>query len=108
MPKPSKPSTRKTTPTRGRADLRRLRRVTESEITRTSPPALRDLPESLWQDVRVVSPVTKQAISIRLDQDVLDFFRASGPRYQSQINAVLRQYVEHVAAATPPRRKRVV
>jgi uncharacterized protein (DUF4415 family) len=66
------------------------------------------LPESLWQDVRVVSPVTKQAISIRLDQDVLDFFRASGPRYQSQINAVLRQYVEHVAAATPPRRKRVV
>jgi len=108
MPKPSKPSARKTTPTRGRADLSRLRRVTESEIARTSPPALRDLPESLWQDVRVVSPVTKQAISIRLDQDVLDFFRASGPRYQSQINAVLRQYVEHVAAVTPPRRKRVV
>ena len=107
MSKPSKPSTRKTTPTRGRADLSRLRRMTEAEIARTSPPALRDLPESLWQDVRVVSPVTKQAISIRLDQDVLDFFRASGPRYQSQINAVLRQYVEHVAAATPPRRKRV-
>ncbi len=108
MSKPSKPSTRKTTPTRGRADLSRLRRMTEAEIARTSPPALRDLPESLWQDVRVVSPVTKQAISIRLDQDVLDFFRASGPRYQSQINAVLRQYVKHVAAATPPRRKRVV
>lgn len=108
MPKPSKPSARKTTPTRGRADLSRLRRASESEITRTSPPALRDLPESLWQDVRVVSPATKQAISIRLDQDVLDFFRASGPRYQSQINAVLRQYVAHVAAATPPRRKRVV
>ena len=61
MSKPSKPSTRKTTPTRGRADLSRLRRMTEAEITRTSPPALRDLPESLWQDVRVVSPVTKQA-----------------------------------------------
>ena len=108
MSKPSKPSARKTTPTRGRADLSRLRRVTEAEITRTSPPALRDLPENLWQNIRVVSPVTKQAISIRLDQDVLDFFRASGPRYQSQINAVLRQYVEHVAGATPPRRKRVV
>ena len=56
----------------------------------------------------MVSPVPKQAISIRLDQDVLDFFRASGPRYQSQINAVLREYVEHVGAATPSRRKRVV
>ena len=108
MPKPSKPSARKTTPTRGRADLSRLLRVTESEITRTSPPALRDLPESLWQDVRVVSPVTKQAISIRLDQDVLDFFRASGPRSQSQINSVLRRYVEPSASATPPRPTPVV
>jgi hypothetical protein len=39
MSKPSKPSARKTTPTRGRADLSRLRRATEAEITRTSPPA---------------------------------------------------------------------
>ncbi len=108
MPKSSKPSARKTTPSRGRADLARLRRVTEAEISRTSPPELRDLPETLWQDMRVVSPVTKQAISIRLDQDVLEFFRASGPRYQSKINAVLRRYVEHAAADTPGRRKRAV
>jgi uncharacterized protein (DUF4415 family) len=108
MSKLSQPSTRKTTPTRGRADLSRLRRATDSEITRTSPPALPDLPECLWQDVRVVSPVTKQAISIRLDQDALDSFRASGPRYQSHVPAVRRQYVEHVAAAMPPPRKRVV
>ena len=66
---------------------------------------MRDLPESLWQDIRVVSPVTKQAISIRLGQDVLDVLRASDPRYQSQSNAVFRQYAEPVAepvAATTP------
>lgn len=108
MPKPSKPSARKTTPTRGRADLARLRRVTDTEIRRTSPAELRDLPDALWQGARVVTPVAKQAISIRLDQDILDFFRAAGPRYQSQINAVLRSYVEHVTSATPPRRKRAV
>lgn len=63
----------------------------------------------LWQNARVVTPVAKQAISIRLDRDVLEFFRATGPRYQSQINAVLRSYVDHVVAATPPtRRKRAV
>lgn len=57
----------------------------------------------------VVTPVAKQAITIRLDRDVLEFFRATGPRYQSQINAVLRSYVDHVVAATPPtRRKRAV
>ena len=35
----------------------------------------------------------KQAVSIRLDDDVLQFFRASGKGYQTRINAVLRSYV---------------
>lgn len=109
MPKPLKPSARKKSPTKGRADLSRLRRVTEAEIDRTSPPELRDVPDSLWEEARVVIPVAKLAISIRLDRDILEFFRATGPRYQSQINAVLRSYVEHVETATPrTRRKRAV
>ena len=67
------------------------------------------MPDSLWEEARVVIPVAKQAISIRLDRDILEFFRATGPRYQSQINAVLRSYVEHVATATPrTRRKRAI
>ena len=108
MPKSSKPAARKTTPTKGRADLARLRRTSDAEIQRTAPAELRDLPETMWQDARVVTPVVKQAISIRLDQDVLEFFRAMGPRYQSHINAVLRSYVDHVTSTTPPRRKRAV
>ena len=109
MPKPSKASVRKTTPTKGRADVARLRRVTEAEIQRTSPVELRNLPDTLWRNARVVTPVAKQAISIRLDRDVVEFFRAAGPRYQSKIIAVLRSYVDHVATSTQaPRRKRAV
>jgi uncharacterized protein (DUF4415 family) len=108
MPKPSKPAARKTSPSKGRADLARLRRTSDAEIARTSPRDLQDLPETMWQEARVVTPVEKQAISIRLDRDVLEFFRASGPRYQSQINAVLRSYVEHATATARPRRKRAV
>ena len=37
----------------------------------------------------------KAAISIRIDQDVLDFFKSHGGRYQTKINAVLRAYMEH-------------
>jgi hypothetical protein len=37
----------------------------------------------------------KEAISLRGDQDVLEWFRAQGPRYQSRMNAVLRTYVRH-------------
>lgn len=94
MPKVSKPSSR---PTKGRADLARLRRMTDAEIEATSPPELRNLPESFWQGARVVTPVTKEAISIRLDSDVVAFFREAGPRYQSRINAVLRSYVDEVS-----------
>jgi uncharacterized protein (DUF4415 family) len=36
----------------------------------------------------------KAAISLRLDADVLDWFRAQGGGYQTRINAVLRAYME--------------
>jgi uncharacterized protein (DUF4415 family) len=35
----------------------------------------------------------KEAVNIRLDADVLAFFRASGPGWQSRINAALRKVV---------------
>ena len=55
----------------------------------------------------MVTPVSKQAISIRLDSDVIAWFRATGPRYQTRMNAVLRSYVEQVDRPTrPARRKR--
>jgi uncharacterized protein (DUF4415 family) len=41
----------------------------------------------------LVEPVRKQAVSLRIDEDVLDWFRQSGPRYQSRMNAVLRSYM---------------
>ena len=106
MPKPSKPASRKASPTKGRANLARLRRVSDAEIARTSPAALRAIPEDFWQAARVVTPVSKQALSIRLDTDVIDWFRATGPKYQTRINAVLRSYVDQVAEVPKPVRKR--
>ncbi|MDR2154094.1 MAG: BrnA antitoxin family protein [Burkholderiaceae bacterium] len=51
------------------------------------------LPDTGW--VKAVDfPHTKKQITLRIDQDVLDFFRHTGSRYQTRINAVLRSYVE--------------
>jgi uncharacterized protein (DUF4415 family) len=55
---------------------------------------IRKLGPSFWQRVRVNLPLPKQAISLRVDQDVLEWFRATGKGYQSLMNAVLRSYVE--------------
>lgn len=86
------------TPSRGRANLARLRRVSESAIQRTSPRELRGLPDDFWASAQVVEPVAKQPISLRVDADVLDWFKAQGPRYQSRINAVLRSFMTQSAA----------
>lgn len=106
MPKASKQSARKETPTRGRASLARLRRPTDAETARTSPPELKDIPDDFWRNARVVFPATKEAISIRLDSDIIAWFRATGPKYQTRINAVLRSYVDRVRDAPPPARRR--
>ncbi|NJK73178.1 MAG: BrnA antitoxin family protein [Microcoleus sp. SU_5_6] len=37
----------------------------------------------------------KQAISLRVDRDVLEWFKNQGKGYQSLMNAVLRSYAEH-------------
>ena len=47
-----------------------------------------------WSQARVVMPPTKQIISVRIDRDVLAFFKSRGRGYQTRINAVLRSYME--------------
>ena len=41
----------------------------------------------------LVSAENKQQVTLRIDADVLDFFKETGKRYQSRINAALREYM---------------
>ncbi len=83
----------KSIPSGGRADLPRLRQTTEVEIMQTSPQELTDLPAGFWDHASLMAPVRKQAISLRVDEDVLEWFKQAGPRYQSRMNAVLRSFM---------------
>lgn len=47
-----------------------------------------------WTNVKVAWPQAKQAISLRIDQDILAWFRDGGPGYQTRMNAVLRAFVD--------------
>ena len=53
-----------------------------------------ELDEEFWQNAELVLPLTKERITLRLDREVLDYFRRSGSGYQTRINAVLRAYVQ--------------
>jgi uncharacterized protein (DUF4415 family) len=91
-------------PSRGRASLDRVRRMSDAAVTASSPPELAGLPDDFWDAAVVVEPATKHAISLRIDEDVLAWFKKSGPRYQSRMNAVLRSYMNARSGITTRRR----
>ena len=91
---------------RGRADLRRLGVVREREIMKTSPEELADIPDDFWDEAKLVVPAAKRAISLRVDEDILEWFRGQGPRYQTRMNAVLRTYMTRTASRARPSRSR--
>lgn len=47
-----------------------------------------------WDKLSIELPEPKADLHMRIDRDVLDFFRKTGRGYQTRINAVLRSYVE--------------
>jgi uncharacterized protein (DUF4415 family) len=71
-------------------------KITEAEIDAAvaADPDWAEFETVDWSQAEVVVPPRKQAISIRLDQDLIDYFKAQGPGYQRRINAVLRSYVK--------------
>jgi len=50
-----------------------------------------------WDDASLELPQPKAVLNMRVDKEVLDYFRMTGKGYQSRINAVLRSYVERKA-----------
>jgi uncharacterized protein (DUF4415 family) len=47
-----------------------------------------------WSKASIDLPQPKVVLNMRVDRDVLDFFRSQGRGYQTKINAILRSYVE--------------
>jgi uncharacterized protein (DUF4415 family) len=85
-------------PARPRTDWDRVRAMPEAEIEAAAASDLDALPldEAFWHTARVAFPpqVRKKHTGLRIDEDVLAWFRAQGPGYQTRMNAVLRAYVE--------------
>ncbi|MBV1797286.1 BrnA antitoxin family protein [Siccirubricoccus sp. G192] len=77
-------------------DWARVDAMTEAELEAAiaSDPDWRDVPRDWWKDAVPVSPGAKRLLSLRLDPDVVEWFRAQGPGYQTRMNAVLRAYMK--------------
>lgn len=83
---------KKTNTTReSRTDWKKLATQSDAEIDTSDVP---ELDKDFFRHAKVRMPEAKQMVSLRLDSDVLDWFRRQGKGYQTKINAVLRAYVE--------------
>jgi uncharacterized protein (DUF4415 family) len=69
----------------------------EVEASIANDPDWAEFKDIDWSDAVLVMPPKKKAISIRVDEDVLDFFKREGEGYQRRINAVLRSYMQQKA-----------
>lgn len=66
----------------------------EAEANARSDPDAQPTTAAFWKGAKVVWPETKQLTSLRIDPDVLAWFKAQGKGYQTRMNAVLRAYVK--------------
>jgi uncharacterized protein (DUF4415 family) len=81
----------KTVSKRRRTGWARLRKMTNRKIDYSDIPAT---DARFWEKAQVVMPPAKTHLSLRLDEDVVEWFKRKGDGYQTRINAVLRSYVQ--------------
>jgi uncharacterized protein (DUF4415 family) len=95
-------TTGKTSKSEPRTDWRRLRGMTDEEVHAAviSDPEIKPTDDAFWKAARVVLPQPKKTVTMRLDADLLAWFRRR-PGYQTRINAILRAYMN--AHADDPR-----
>lgn len=82
---------------KGRTDWAAVKALTDADIEKAiaeDPDAAPILDEEWFRTAEVVLPEPKTPISIRLDREVIEWFKSQGSGYQSRINAVLNAYVK--------------
>jgi uncharacterized protein (DUF4415 family) len=89
----------KTSKAKRGTDWDRLRHMSDADIRKSielnSDVAPTD--EEFWKDAKVVLPRRKAVVTMRLDADLLEWFRQRRG-YQTRINAILRAYMKANAA----------
>ncbi len=76
---------------KSKTDWNKLHNMSDMDIDYSDIPPL---DSEFFKKGELRMPKTKPLISIRLDSDVLEWFKSQGTGYQTRMNAVLRMYME--------------
>ena len=83
-------------PVEGKTDWARVDAMSEEELEaaiKADPDDPGNDP-TYWETASPVWPIRKEQVTVRLDADMLEWFRKQGKGYQTRINAILRGYYE--------------
>ncbi len=83
----------KDTKTASLEEIRMMKARGEVSSPRSDAPAL-DMPDGFWDEAIPQAPKTKQQVNMRVDPDILAFFKAEGRGHLTRMHAVLRSYVD--------------
>ena len=83
----------KDTKTASLEEIRMMKARGEVSSPRSDTPAL-DMPDGFWDEATPQAPKTKQQVNMRVDPDILVFFKAEGRGHLTRMHAVLRSYVD--------------
>ena len=72
----------------------KAKRARGEDQTRPDAPEAESLGEDFWKQARVVMPSGKTSVHLRLDSDIVDWFKRQGRGHLTRMNAVLRAYVD--------------
>jgi len=72
-------------------DWKRVDAIQDADVDTSEIPPL---DKAFFDNARLRLPDKKQSVTVRLDADVLEWFRSQGKGYQTRMNAVLRLYME--------------
>ncbi len=83
---------RKLKPSKG-TDWDRLRTMSDAQVHEAVPsdPDVHPTDEDFWKDAKAIFPRRKEVVTMRLDADLLEWFRKQRS-YQTRINAILHTY----------------
>jgi uncharacterized protein (DUF4415 family) len=72
-----------------------LRRMSDEEVARraAADAGAGAIPPGFWDNAQVVYPERKEQITLRLDLEIIRWFKRTGKGYQSRMGTVLRSYV---------------
>ncbi len=74
-----------------KTDWEKVDSISEREIKYSEIP---ELDKRFWKEAELVMPENKTKVTIRLDNDVISWFKSHGKGYQTKINTVLKSYIQ--------------